>query len=179
MKHLEFKRRYAKALIEGKKRLTIRKWTNLKEGDEVLVHSGGKIIGKAKISSIQKKHVSEITDEEAKLDGFKDAEELRREIERMGYDGEVYLIYFDFEPLEAVNPHNLYYGDAELEEIARKSLEHLELDERDRKVLETFLKYGSIRRAARKLGGVRKRGEIRKVLRKCYKQLLERSLISN
>jgi len=179
MKHLEFKRRYAKALIEGKKTLTIRKWTNLKEGDEVLVHSGGKIIGKARILSVQKKHISEITDEEARLDGFRDAEELRREIEKMGYDGEVYLIHFEFEPFEAVNPHNLYYGDADLEEIAKKSLEHLELDERDRKVLETFLKYGSIRRAAKRLGGTRKRGEIRKVLRKCYKELLERGLIQS
>uniref|UniRef100_A0A7C3ZCG2 ASCH domain-containing protein n=1 Tax=Archaeoglobus fulgidus TaxID=2234 RepID=A0A7C3ZCG2_ARCFL len=177
MKHLEFKLKYAKALMEGEKKLTIRKWTNLKEGDEVLVHSGGKIIGRARILSVQKKQISEITDEEAKLDGFRGAEELRREIERMGYDGEVFLIHFDFKPLEAVNPHNLYYGNADLEEIARKSLENLELDERERKVLEIFLKYGSIRKAARKLGGARKRGEIRKILRKCYKELLEKGIM--
>jgi hypothetical protein len=177
MKHLEFKGKYAKALIEGRKKLTIRKLTNLKEGDEVLVHSGGKIIGKATVKTIERKHVSEITDEEARLDGFRNTEELRAEMRKMGYDGEVYLIHFDFEPLKAVNPHNLYYGDADLEEIARKSLENLELDERDRKVLETFLRYGSIRRAARKLGGARKRGEIRKVLRKCYGELVERGLI--
>jgi len=177
MKHLEFKGKYAKALIEGRKRLTIRKWTNLKEGDEVLVHSGGKIIGKAKIKAIEKRHVSEITDEEARLDGFRNAEELMEEMKKMGYDGEVYVIHFDFEPLQAVNPHKLYYGDADLEEIARRSLEHLELDERDRLVLETFLSYGSIRKAARKLGGARKRGEIRKVLRKCYNELVKRGLI--
>ncbi len=163
--------------MKGKKRLTIRKWTNLKPGDEVFVHSGGKIIGKARIKAVEKKHISEISDEEAKLDGFRDAEQLRAEMKKMGYDGEVYLIHFDFEPLEAVNPHNLYYGDSDLEDIARKSLQYLELSDRDREVLETFLKSGSIRRAARRLGGARKRGEIRKVLRKCYSELVERGLI--
>ncbi len=177
MKHLEFRRKFARSIIEGKKRLTIRKWTNLKPGDEVFVHSGGKIIGKARIKAVEKKHISEISDEEAKLDGFRDAEQLRAEMKKMGYDGEVYLIHFDFEPLEAVNPHNLYYGDSDLEDIARKSLQYLELSDRDREVLETFLKSGSIRRAARRLGGARKRGEIRKVLRKCYSELVERGLI--
>ena len=177
MKHLEFKRKYADLLLSGKKRITIRNWTNLKAGDEVYVHCGGKIIGKAKISAVERKKISELTDEEARLDGFSSREDMLEELERIGYGDEVYVIRFDFEPIEFVNPHNMYYGDADLVEVAEKSLKHLDLEERDRKVLEIFLMYGSIRKAARKLGGSRKRGEIRKVLRKCYLMLKERSLI--
>ena len=177
MKHLEFKRKYADLLLSGKKRITIRNWTNLKAGDEVYVHCGGKIIGKAKISAVERKKISELTDEEARLDGFSSREDMVEELERIGYGDEVYVIRFDFEPIESVNPHNMYYGDADLVEVAEKSLKHLDLEERDRKVLEIFLMYGSIRKAARKLGGSRKRGEIRKVLRKCYLMLKERSLI--
>ncbi len=177
MKHLEFKRKYADLLLSGKKRITIRNWTNLKAGDEVYVHCGGKIIGKAKISAVERKKISELTDEEARLDGFSSREDMLEELERIGYGDEVYVIRFDFEPIESVNPHNMYYGDADLVEVAEKSLKHLDLEERDRKVLEIFLMYGSIRKAARKLGGSRKRGEIRKVLRKCYSDLVRLGLI--
>ncbi len=178
MKHLEFTRNYGEALLKGIKRATIRKWTNLRVGDEVYVHCGGKIIGKAKITDIEKKKLEEITDEDAKLDGFQNREELLNELKKLGYEGYVYLIKFDFEPMDSVNPHNMYYGDADLEEIAKKALQNLELSERDRKILELFLRSGSIRKAAAKLGGWKKRGEIRKVLRRCYNELKKKGLVS-
>ncbi|WP_202318695.1 ASCH domain-containing protein [Archaeoglobus neptunius] len=176
MKHLEFRRKYVNQLLSGKKRITIRNWTNLKEGDDVFVHCGGKIIGKAHIKSIRRKKVSELTEREAKLDGFRSLEEMLNEIRKLGYGDEIYVIEFDFEPLESVSPHNMYYGSSDLEEIARKSLEHLDLSESERRILETFLRYGSIRRAARKLGGSRRRGDVRKVLRDCYLRLKEKGL---
>ncbi len=177
MKHLEFTSNYEEALLSGRKRATIRKWTNLRAGDEVYVHCGGKIIGRARILSVERKRIEDLSDEDAKLDGFESRDELLGELKKLGYSGEVYVIRFDFEPMEAVNPHSMYYGDADLEEIAKKALQHLELNERDRKVLELFLRCGSIRKAAAKLGGWRKRGEIRAVLRKCYVMLRERGLI--
>lgn len=177
MKHLEFKRKYADLLLNGKKRSTIRNRTNLKEGDEVYVHCGGKIIGKAKIISVERKKVSELTDDDAKLDGFESVDKMLMEIRRMGYGDEVHIIRFDFEPFNAVNPHNMYYGDVDLVEIAEKSLRHLNLTEREKEILKIFLKYGSIRRAATKLGGHKKRGLIRNLLRTCYLRLKEEGRI--
>lgn len=177
LKHLEFKRKYLHPLLSGKKRLTIRKRTNLRDGDEVYIHCGGKIIGKGRIISVRKKKISELTEEEAKLDGFESLDELMEELEKFGYGDEVYVVHFEFEPLDSVNPHTMYYGDADLNEIAEKSLKYLKLDDRKRRILEAFLKYGSIRRAAAKLGSYRKRGEIRKVLRECYTELKRRNLI--
>jgi hypothetical protein len=45
LKHLEFKEKYRKQLLEGKKKATIRLHTSLKEGDRVLIHCGGEILG--------------------------------------------------------------------------------------------------------------------------------------
>ncbi len=173
MRHLEFSGNYRDLLLSGKKRATIRKRiSKLKEGDKVFVHCGGEIIGKARILSIEKKKIDEITDEDAILDGFNSRDELLNELRRIyGDEDEFYVIKFEFEPIEAVNPHEFYYGDSDLVEIAKRALEVLDLDERDRRVLELFIKTGSIRKTASKLGGLRKRGEVRKVLRKCYNML--------
>ena len=177
MKHLEFKRKYAKLLLEGKKRITIRSRTNLREGDEVYIHCGGRIIGKAKIVSVIRKRISELTEEEAKLDGFESLDELLKELEKLGYGNEVYVVHFELVPIDSVNPHNMYYGNSELTEIAKKGLNYLDLEDREREILKTFLRYGSIRRTAAKLGGYRKRGEIRRILRKCYAELKNRNLL--
>ncbi len=175
MKHLEFSGTYRYLLLSGKKKATIRKKiSKLKEGDVVFVHCGGEIIGKAKITSIERKRLDELTDEDAVLDGFKNREELIRELKRIyGDEDEFYVIKFEFEPIEAVNPHEFHYGNSDLIEIAEKALKELNLSKRDRMVLELFLKTGSIRKTASKLGGLRKRGEVRKVLRKCYNILKE------
>jgi|GEM_PF-3274197 hypothetical protein len=45
------------------------------------------------------------------------------------------------------------------------------MSEDERRTLELFLKCGSIRKTAIKLGGLKKRREIRKILRKCYEEL--------
>ncbi len=174
MRHLEFSRKHGKLILEGKKRATFRRRTTAKEGDVLYVHAGGKIIGRAKIRSVELKSVDDITDEDAKMDGFESREELMKEIRNIYGDVDrLYLIKFDFEPIEAQNPYSFHYGDEDLADIARKALERLDLDEREREVLEIFLKSGSIRKTAAKLGGWKMRGEVRKVLRKCLKKLRE------
>ncbi len=141
MKHLEFSGEYRELIISGKKRVTIRKRVNLKVGDEVYVHCGGEIIGKAKILEVEKKRVDELTDDDAKLDGFKNKDELIKELKRIyGDSAEFYVVKFEFEPSDAINPHEFYYGDADLEEIAIKALEKLKLSENERKILQVFFR---------------------------------------
>ena len=53
----------------------------------------------------------------------------------------------------------------------------MNLNEADRRILELFVKTGSIRRTAMKLGSMKKRGVIRKILRKCYNELRKKGLI--
>ncbi len=179
MKHLEFKDKYRDLLMSGKKRATIRVQCPYKKGQEVYVHCGGEIIGVAKIKDIEEKRVEELTEEDAREDGFESLEDLINEIKRIyGNPEKVYVIRFEFKGFdEGINPHEMYYGDADLLEIAKMALENLDLRREERKVLELFVKTGSIRKAAMKMGGIKKRGVIRKVLRRCYNELKSRGLI--
>lgn len=171
LKHLTFSGKFAEEILKGRKRATVRKKVNLKPGDTVFVHSGGKIIGTARIISVEKKRVEELTDEDAKLDGFESREEMMRELERLGYRGEVYLVRFEFEAMSERDPYELHYGNKDLREIAREALEKLELRDEERRIIEIFLRSGSIRRAAMRLGGLEKRRKIRDVLRRCGEML--------
>ena len=179
MKHLEFKDKYKELLKSGKKTATIRLQCPFKKGQEVFVHCGGKIIGTAKIIDIQEKKLEDLTEEDAKADGFSSLEELLEELRNLyGNPEKVYVIRFKFKEFkEGINPHEMYYGDADLVEIAKLALENLSLNEKDRNILELFIKTGSIRKTAMKLGSMKKRGVIRKILRKCYNELRKKGLI--
>ncbi len=63
----------------------------------------------------------------------------------------------------------MYYGKEDLVEIAKKALDSEEFDEREKEILNLFIKTGSIRKTARKIGGLRNRGVVREILRKASK----------
>jgi hypothetical protein len=62
-------------------------------------------------------------------------------------------------------------------EIAEKALRYLDLSEEDRKLIELFLKAGSLRKAAYRLGGMNKRYLIRDALRRAYEELKRKGLM--
>ncbi|WP_457549833.1 ASCH domain-containing protein [Archaeoglobus sp.] len=179
MKHLEFKDKYKELLLSGRKKATIRLQCYVREGDEVFVHCGGKIIGTAKIKKVEERSLEDVDEELAKADGFNSKEELINEIKKLyGCPKKVYVIWFDFKPFKnGIDPHEMYYSNVDLVEIAKKALESLSLSEGDRRILELFIKTQSIRKTAIKLGGIKKRGIVRKVLRKCLNELRKRGLI--
>ena len=179
MKHLEFKRRFGELIRDGRKRATIRTKTNLKVGDEVLVHSGGKIIGKAVIESIEAKSFEELSDDDAVDDGFTNREELIKELRKLyGTPEKVYIIRFSFSEFEQpVTPEDMYYGGFKPEEIADLALRYLELSEKEKEILKIYLEEKSLRRAARSIGGLSKRKILRKILRDCYRRLSEEGLL--
>ncbi len=179
MKHLEFKDKFKELLKSGKKTATIRVHCNFKKGEEVFVHCGGKIIGTARIVDIEEKDLEELTDEDARHDGFDSRNKLLEEIRRLyGSPKKVYIIRFKFKEFKnEIIPYEMYYGEEDLVEIAKTALKNLNLNDRDKKILEMFVKTQSIRKTALKLGGLRKRGVIRKILRKCYLELKKKGLL--
>ena len=179
IKHLEFKERFRRQLLSGEKRVTVRLHTTLKEGDRVLIHCGGEILGEGVIEKVERKRPDELTEEDAKADGFRSLAELIGEIKRLyGNVDRVFVIRFSMKPFsQGKHPHNFYYGQADLREIAELALKNLQLEERDKQILQLFLKSGSIIKAAKRLGGLRKRGIIREVLRKCYRELVVKGVI--
>ena len=173
MKHLEFKCKFKKLLETGKKVTTIRPKINLKKGDEVLVHCGGVIIGVAEIIDVIEKSFSELTDSDAKMDGFSSLEELKSElIKTYGKLKKVKIVKFKFKPFQKpIVPHEMYYGNLDPVTIAKESLEKLNLSKNEKEILNLVIETGSIKKAAMKLGGLKKRGLIRKIIRDCYLRL--------
>jgi len=174
MKHLEFKEKYLKKLMSGEKTVTIRRRAYVKPNDVVFVHCGGKIIGKAKIKRVEKIKREDLNEEIAKKDGFESFEDFIREINNYYSDRDLYLIEFELEPFDQpLDPKEMYYGEEDLTEIAKKALDSEKLSEKEREILKLFIRTGSIRKTARKIGGLKNRGIVREVLRKAYKIAIE------
>lgn len=179
MRNLKFDGKYKDLLLSRKKRATIRVGkVNLKPGDEVLIHSGGYVIGKAKIRKVEKKRVSELTEEDAIMDGFKNKEELldalKEHYKNIKSDTEVTVVEFEFTKLldKPILSADFPYEGNNPVEIAELALKHLkDLSFEEVALLKLFLQSGSLRKAAYKLGGLNKRYKIREVLRKAYEEL--------
>ncbi len=185
MKHLEFDGRYMNAILTGKKKATVRlgKRPNLNPGDEIIIHSGGYALGKGVIEKVESKRVGEITDEDAFLDGFSGREELIRALKEhyryVSDDSPAHVVVFRLvERFEkpVMSSDYAYEGNIPAE-IAEMALKHLNLPEEDRNLLELFLKTGSLRKAAYRLGGLNKRYLIRETLRRAYEELKSRGLM--
>jgi len=104
LKRLNFAKEYKKKIKEGLKRQTIRLSTSLKEGDRVEVVVGGEVLGIAKITRVERKTIEELTDEDAKRDGFEDVAQLvkalRRHYGKVSNKKEVCVIGFEMERKE-------------------------------------------------------------------------------
>ncbi|ASJ17435.1 ASCH domain-containing protein [Thermococcus chitonophagus] len=186
MKNLKFDGRYKDDILSGRKKATIRlgKKINLRPGEEVLVHAGGYVLGKAKITRVETKTVAELTDEDARKDGFRNREELiealRQHYKFVKPNSPATIVEFEMVkvldkpilsadyPYEGNNP-------IEIAELALKHLDNLSFEEIA--LLKLFLKEGSLRKAAMKLGGLNKRYKIREVLRKAYEELKKRGIM--
>ncbi|MCS7139077.1 MAG: ASCH domain-containing protein [Candidatus Nezhaarchaeota archaeon] len=82
MKRLNFSRRYKGKIKKGVKKQTIRLSTNLKEGDEVQIVAGKEVLGIAKIVKVERKMFEELTDEDARKDGFENLNQLMKALKR-------------------------------------------------------------------------------------------------
>lgn len=101
MRRLNFAKEYKKKIKEGLKRQTIRLSTSLREGEKVEVVAGGEVLGIAKITRVERKTIDELTDEDAKRDGFENVAQLvkalRRHYGRISSKKEVCVIGFEME----------------------------------------------------------------------------------
>lgn len=99
-KTLVFKKEYGRNIILGKKTSTIRLRSNIRKGDVVDVRVGSVHVGRAVIEDVITKKISELTDADARDDGFKSREDLLNELRkiygghRIRDDTEVKLIKF-------------------------------------------------------------------------------------
>ena len=179
------KGRFVDLILSGKKTTTIRLGRVVPKHDEIIIHGGGRPIAKAKIKRVVYKRVRELTEEDARKDGYNSLEELLQDLEdvygRRVYPDDIVTI-IEFEVIQTftdLNPEDVYLGLNPID-IARIAYRYLrkELTEDEKKILEALLRYRSIREVSLKLfGSLGKRWIIRKVLRKCLRRLLEKGIL--
>jgi len=97
-KPLNFSKEYRNKILSGEKTSTIRLKTNLKVGEKVQIVVGGEKLGEAEITSIKRKDLLSLTDEDAKKDGFKNKKELLKALKKhygkLPSDTIVYIVSF-------------------------------------------------------------------------------------
>ncbi|MBO8181789.1 MAG: ASCH domain-containing protein [Archaeoglobus sp.] len=84
MKAINFDAKFVEQIKEGKKKTTVRKGIKIYErGEIVALTSNGEFFGRARIIKVLVKRISELTEGDAKLDGFSSKEELMKELKRI------------------------------------------------------------------------------------------------
>lgn len=100
MKRLVFKLGYAESVLKGEKRTTIRLKPAYRPGEVVEVYVGSARVGRAIIGDVIRKRLSDLGDEDARADGFRDREELLKELMKiygkkvLSKNPEIYVIHF-------------------------------------------------------------------------------------
>jgi Uncharacterized conserved protein len=97
-RRLKFKKRYLQMILEGRKRSTIRLGRLVLRDRLLTIVGDGKPIALARVDEVTYKKVRELTDEDARVDGFRGLIDLFRELRRIygdfGLEDDVTIIRF-------------------------------------------------------------------------------------
>jgi len=183
-RHIMVKGRYIDLILSGRKIATIRLGVIRPKYSEVIIHGGGRPIAKAKIVAVYYKRIKDLTDEEARMDGFINKKELVNELKGIygGLSDEEFVTIIVFQILQRFDelPANKPYLGLEVRDLAGLGLRYLssELSDEEKKILMSLTRTNSIRAASMNLfNSVSKRYLVRKVLRKVLRRLLERNVL--
>jgi len=186
-RHLMVKGQYVDDILSGRKRATIRLGRVEVKYSELIVHGGGRPVAKVRVERVQYKRVSELTDEDARKDGFKNVAELLKALEkvygrRIKPEEVVTVIEFRVvQDLSKLEPEDPYLG-LEPADIARLALRYIpdQLSDEEKRLLRDLTMTNSIRSTAyRVYGDLGKRWRVRRALRKALRELLARGLLGN
>ncbi|MHC1636950.1 MAG: ASCH domain-containing protein [Candidatus Nezhaarchaeales archaeon] len=184
-RHIMLKKDFADLVLAGIKTATIRLGVVKPKKRQVLLHSGGRVLAELEITDVEVKKVRELTDEDAKQDGFQSKQQLIENLEkiygRLRPDDNVTIIRFRvlrrIEGSEA-EEESKYLGLKPVD-IASIAIRYgVKLHPRDMIIIKKVAETGSIRKAAIALfGDVTRRKAIRIALNKALKKLMEAGVI--
>jgi len=182
---LMFSKKYLDKLLQGSKLATIRVGkVGYREGDVVLVYCGGLLLGRARIVRVARKALKDLDEGDAIKDGFSSVDELLRALRshysRLGKNTPLTLLEFEWVERFDNPPSDTSLGwpySVTPVEAARLALENVDLTDEEAEILKTVVELGSIRRAARRMGGAAMRRVVRGVLRRAAEALYRRGLI--
>jgi len=182
-KVLSFRLSYLQRLLSGEKTTTIRKGIVQPLHQEVFLESNGRIYGEAQVKSLRFTRVSELTDEDAKKDGFgskKDLLDALREIyPDLTDDDWVTIISLDnitrySSPIKAEELETLSATDYSL--VARLALAHGLAETREQRAVLAKLALGrTLQEVANELKVPE--AKIKAFIRECALKLRERGAL--
>ncbi len=182
-RHLMVKGEYVEPLLSGRKRATIRAGVVKPRYSEVIIHGGGRPVAKAVIEGVEVKKLRELSDSDARLDGFSSREELVDALKRtypgLGDDDPVTILKLRVvKRLDEDAGEDPYMG-LDPGDIARIALRYLEgLNEDERRILRLLTQTNSIRETSLILyKDLNQRWRVRKVLRRVLSELRRRGLL--
>ncbi|RUM48026.1 MAG: ASCH domain-containing protein [Hyperthermus sp.] len=174
---------YVEDILSGRKTTTIRLGRVKLKHHELIVHGGGRPIAKVRVKKVTYKRVGELTDDDAKKDGFNTLNELLYELKRvysdLSPDDTVTIIEFEvIQDLSKLEPQDPYLG-LEPADIARLALRYLkDLNEEEKQILKELTSTNSIRAVSLRLyGTLDKRWKVRRALRKALQALITHGLL--
>jgi len=183
-RHLMLKGVYIEKMLSGEKRATIRRGIVKPKYNEIIIHAGGRPIAKAKITRVYFKRLRELSDYEAKLEGYTSKEELIEELRRVykGIRDDDYVTIIEFEVTQRLDmlPFEDPYHGLKPVDIARIALRYIknELSDFEVKILIDLTRTSSIRKTTlRVLGNLNKRGIVRRTIKKAIKMLIEKGVL--
>ncbi len=184
-RHLMVKGEYVDDILSGRKRATIRLGIVKLKYDELIVHGGGRPVAKVKVKRVTYKKIKELTDEDAKLDGFRNVAELIVALQKAygEFSPEDYVTIIEFEviqDLSKLEPEDPYLGLSPAD-VARLGLRYLSnmLSEEEKRVLVELTRTNSIRATAVRLyGTIERRWKVRRVLKKVLNELVRRGYVA-
>ena len=171
---------YIDAILSGRKRATIRLGIVKPKYERVMLHGGGRPVAIVRIEKVVHKKVRELTEEDAKLDGFRSKRELLRELHRVygkvSPEDYVTILYLTVERRISEDEVKKM-PPVDLARIALRYLRN-ELNEAEVKILEELVRTGSLRKTAVNIyGSIEKRWKIRKILREALRRLKEKNIL--
>ena len=154
--------RYKSSILLGKKTSTIREGArNHRIGEKAELWTEKGMFANAVITGIEFKQAGELTEEDARRDGFKSKKELLKALEKhYGWlQGKEFTIV-RFKRKDKMDARR----------IAEQALESLDLGTSERVLCRAVLEYGSMTKAAKELG----KGDIEPHLKRIFQELKER-----
>ena len=150
---------------------------------EVFIHSGGMVVAKARIINVLYKRISELTDEDAVVDGFTSRDALIDELREIygNISNSDWVTILTLEVTRLIGRKDDGSVGLSPVDIARLALRYnVPMNEEERRILQELVNEGSVRKAAIKLfNSIKGRFIIRRVVRKALKHLIRMGIITD
>lgn len=184
-RYIMVKGKFAKLILIGKKTTTIRLGRVVPKSNEVIIHSSGRPIAEAKIKNVIYKKVKELTEEDAKRDGYSSLQELLDDLRNIykviiNPDDDVTIIEFEVtKRFNDIDVNDIYLGFSPhtIAVLANRYLKDV-MSKDEKIVVEYMLRCKSIRSTTIKIfRSLNKRWITRNILRRLLAKLIDRGII--